>query len=76
MLRVRQGWEGNDLLKTIISHVNNSEWKPSNELYYLVNDGKNRKLYAKYKRLPMRRRKSSLVGSWQSISSIMIWIRW
>ena len=43
--------EGNDLPKTIISREYSSEWKPGDEPYYPVNDEKNGKLYAAYKKL-------------------------
>ena len=43
--------EGNDLPKTIISREYSSEWKPGDEPYYPVNDGKNGRLYAEYKKL-------------------------
>lgn len=42
---------GNDLPKTIISREYSSEWKPGDEPYYPVNDGKNSNLYASYKKL-------------------------
>lgn len=42
---------GNDLPKTVISKEYSSEWKPGDEPYYPVNDEKNNKLYAKYKKL-------------------------
>ena len=42
---------GNDLLKTIISREYSSEWKLGDEPYYPVNDEKNGKLYAEYKKL-------------------------
>ena len=42
---------GNDLPKTIISREYSSEWKPGDEPYYPVNDEKNGKLYAEYKKL-------------------------
>ena len=42
---------GNDLPKTVISREYSSEWKPGDEPYYPVNDEKNSKLYAKYKKL-------------------------
>lgn len=41
----------NDLPKTVISREYSSEWRPSDEPYYLVNDVKNSRLYAEYKRL-------------------------
>ena len=43
--------EGNDLPKTVISREYSSEWKPGDEPYYPVNDEKNSKLYADYKKL-------------------------
>lgn len=42
---------GNELPKTVISREYSSEWKPGDEPYYPVNDEKNCKLYAGYKRL-------------------------
>lgn len=42
---------GNDLPKTVISREYSSEWKPGDEPYYPVNDEKNSKLYAEYKKL-------------------------
>lgn len=42
---------GNELPKTVISREYSSEWKPGDEPYYPVNDEKNCKLYAEYKRL-------------------------
>ena len=41
--------DGQDLPKTVISKEFSSEWKPGDEPYYPVNDGKNGKLYEKYK---------------------------
>lgn len=46
-----KGETGNDLPKTVISREYSSEWKPGDDPYYPVNDEKNRKLYAEYKRL-------------------------
>lgn len=43
--------DGNELPKTIISREYSSEWKLGDEPYYPVNDGKNEKLYEKYKKL-------------------------
>ena len=43
--------EGNEIPKTIISREFSSEWKPGDEAYYPVNDEKNSKLYAEYKKL-------------------------
>ena len=42
---------GNDLPKTVISREYSSEWKVGDEPYYPVNDEKNSKLYAEYKKL-------------------------
>lgn len=42
---------GNDIPKTIISKEYSSEWKPGDEPYYPVNNGKNNVLYQKYKEL-------------------------
>ena len=42
---------GNDLPKTVISREYSSEWKPGDEPYYPVNDGKNGALYQKYRAL-------------------------
>ena len=42
---------GNDLPKTVISREYSSEWKPGDEPYYPVNDGKNSALYASYREL-------------------------
>ena len=42
---------GNDLPKTVISREYSSEWKPGDEPYYPVNDEKNGKLYAEYRKL-------------------------
>ena len=43
--------EGNEIPKTVISREYSSEWKPGDEPYYPVNDEKNGKLYAEYKKL-------------------------
>lgn len=43
--------DGNDLPKTVISKEFSSEWKLGDEPYYPVNDDKNSKLYAEYKKL-------------------------
>jgi UDP-galactopyranose mutase len=43
--------KGQELPKTIISREYSSEWKPSDEPYYPVNDDKNSKLYENYKKL-------------------------
>jgi len=37
--------------KTVISREYSSEWKPGDEPYYPVNDGKNNELYQKYREL-------------------------
>lgn len=42
--------DGHDLPRTVISREYSSEWKPGNEPYYPVNDDKNGKLYAEYKK--------------------------
>ena len=42
---------GNDLPKTVISREYSSEWKPGDEPYYPVNDGKNTRLYDMYRKL-------------------------
>lgn len=42
---------GNDLPKTVISKEYSSEWKQRDEPYYPVNDEKNSKLYAEYKKM-------------------------
>ena len=42
---------GKDLPKTVISREYSSEWKLGDEPYYPVNDEKNSKLYAEYKKL-------------------------
>ena len=42
---------GNDLPKTIISREYSSEWKPSDDPYYPVNDVRNSTLYAAYRKL-------------------------
>ncbi len=43
--------DGNELPKTVISREYSSEWKPGDEPYYPVNDGKNSELYKKYQAL-------------------------
>lgn len=43
--------EGNDLPKTIISREYSSEWKHGDDPYYPLNDDRNGKLYAEYKKL-------------------------
>ena len=40
-----------DIHKTVISREYSSEWKLGDEPYYPVNDEKNSKLYAEYKKL-------------------------
>lgn len=44
-------FEFGDQPKTVISREYSSEWKPGDEPYYPVNDEKNSKLYAEYKKL-------------------------
>lgn len=46
-----QGEDGNILPRTVISREYSSEWKPGEEPYYPVNDGRNSALYQKYKKL-------------------------
>ena len=46
--------QGNDLPRTVISREYSSEWKPSDEPYYPVNDGKNSALYEQYRQLAAR----------------------
>lgn len=53
---------GNDLPKTIISREYSSEWKPGDEPYYPVNDAKNNKLYAEYKKLANNESKAIFGG--------------
>ena len=48
---------GNDLPKTVISREYSSEWKPGDEPYYPVNDERNGRLYAEYRKLADRERK-------------------
>ncbi|MCC8168301.1 MAG: UDP-galactopyranose mutase [Clostridiales bacterium] len=43
--------QGNDLPKTVISREYSSEWKPGDEPYYPVNDGKNGRIYESYRKL-------------------------
>ncbi len=43
--------EGKELSKTVISREYSSEWKPGDEPYYPVNDEKNSRLYAEYKKM-------------------------
>lgn len=43
--------EGKEIPKTVISREYSSEWKPGGEPYYPVNDEKNSRLYAAYKKL-------------------------
>lgn len=49
--------DGNELPKTVISREYSSEWKPGDEPYYPVNDEKNSKLYAEYKKLAEQEQK-------------------
>ena len=46
-----KGADGTELPKTVISREYSSEWKPGDEPYYPVNDGKNGALYEEYKKL-------------------------
>ena len=46
--------QGNDLPRTVISREYSSEWKPGDEPYYPVNDGKNSALYEQYRQLAAR----------------------
>lgn len=48
---------GNSIPKTVISREYSSEWKPGDEPYYPVNDEKNSKLYAEYRKLADRESK-------------------
>ena len=64
---------GNELAKTIISREYSSEWKPGDEPYYPVNDEKNGKLYAEYKKLTDAEKKLFLANDLMSIN-ITIWI--
>ncbi|MCM1500812.1 MAG: UDP-galactopyranose mutase [Clostridium sp.] len=48
---------GKDLSKTIISREYSSEWQPGDEPYYPVNDEKNSKRYAAYKKLAEKEEK-------------------
>ncbi len=48
--------------KTVISREYSSEWKPGDEPYYPVNDGKNGALYAQYKALADREEKLHFGG--------------
>ena len=42
---------GDEIPKTVISREYSSEWKPGDEPYYPVNDEKNGRLYAEYRKL-------------------------
>ena len=48
---------GNDLPKTVISREYSAEWKPGDEPYYPVNDGKNGALYQQYRALAEKEEK-------------------
>ena len=48
---------GDELPKTVISREYSSEWKPSDEPYYPVNDEKNSALYQEYKKLAEKEQK-------------------
>ena len=54
--------DGNDLPKTVISREYSSEWKPGDEPYYPVNDGKNTGLYEKYLRMAEAEEKTVFGG--------------
>lgn len=49
--------DGYDLPKTIISREFSTEWKVGDEPYYPVNDEKNNKLYAEYRKLAEQEQK-------------------
>ena len=53
---------GNSLPKTVISREYSSEWKPGDEPYYPVNDGKNGKLYEEYRKLAEKEEKTVFGG--------------
>lgn len=46
--------DGHDISNTIISKEFSKEWHPGEEPYYPVNDGKNQKLYEKYRVLSQK----------------------
>ena len=48
--------------KTVISREYSSEWKPGDEPYYPVNDGKNSELYRKYRELALQEERVSFGG--------------
>ena len=43
--------DGKDLPKTVISREYSAEWKPGEDPYYPVNDGRNTALYGEYRKL-------------------------
>ncbi len=43
--------DGKDLPKTVISREYSAEWKPGEDPYYPVNDGRNNALYGEYRKL-------------------------
>ena len=45
---------GNELPKTVISREYSTEWKPGDEPFYPVNDGKNERLRARYLEMAVR----------------------
>ena len=49
--------DGNNIPKTVISREYSSEWKPGDEPYYPINDEKNNKLYAEYKKMASKESK-------------------
>ena len=53
---------GNDLPKTVISREFSSEWKPTDEPYYPVNDEKNSRLYAEYRNLAKAEKRIAFGG--------------
>ena len=64
---------GNDLPKTVISREFSSEWKKGDEPYYPVNDEKNSKLYAEYKKLAEQKKMLFLAEDSENINT-MIWM--
>lgn len=54
--------QGNALPKTVISREYSSEWKPGDEPYYPVNDEKNGELYARYKKLAEKEKRTVFAG--------------
>lgn len=54
--------KGDDLPNTVISKEYSSEWKIGDEPYYPINDGKNNKLYLKYRELAEKETKTIFGG--------------